>query len=606
MAPTPNQSAGTAAGEGRRRLLGPAVLVLLLLIAYLPVWRAGFIWDDDLHLTANPTIVGPDGLREIWTTPAANYFPLVLTNLWFLHALWGLDPLPYHLASLALHAGCALLLWQVLVRLRSRGAWLGAALWALHPVNTESVAWISELKNTQSGVFFLASVLCFLRWLDAREAGRPGRGAYLLSFACGLGALLSKPSTVMLPVVLGLCWWWRTRSWSWHRIPWLLPFVALSAATSIWAVWEQAFHSGAIGAAWSQSWGERIIISGRAIWFYLGKLLWPHPLIFIYPRWELDALVGISYLPALAVVAVAGLLWKARAGPVGPVFFALGAFWIMLFPVLGFFSIYFFRYSFVSDHFQYLASMAPLALVAAGLTASSENLGRWRAALLAWLIGGLTFLTWKEAAKYHDTETLWRATLADNPGCWMASNNLGNLVGEAGKTEEAVALYQAALAANPAHSAAHYNLANALDRLGRHAEALSHYAAAVRHQPDYLDALINYATALRRAGRATEAMGQLRSALRFAPASLQANYNLANALLATDRPAEALGHYRAALRANPMFYEAHLNLGIALYQCGQWRESEESFAAALQIRPGSDAAREYRDRARTQRTTTPP
>ena len=242
-----------------------AGIMVAVALAYAPVWRAGFIWDDDLHVTDNPVIVGPQGLWEIWTSPAANYFPLTMTSFWLQHALWKLNPLPYHLVNVAMHAACGLLLWIVLRELRVRGAWIGAALWALHPVQVESAAWISELKNTQSGVFFLLAVWFFLRWLEWRRlpaaeennetaaGSRSHWGCYLLTLLCALLAILSKSSTVMLPVVFVLCCWWRRERWTFERVLALAPFFFLSAAAAGWTIWEQKFSSGAQGAEWEHS-----------------------------------------------------------------------------------------------------------------------------------------------------------------------------------------------------------------------------------------------------------------------------------------------------------------------------------------------------------------
>ena len=299
-----------------RRWLPGAMLALLLVLVYQRALVGEFLWDDEMHVAANPTIVGQLGLKEIWTTAAANYFPLVLTNLWLQHALWGLQPFGYHVVTLACHALCAILLWRLLLALDVPGAWLGAALWALHPVQVESVAWISELKNTQSGVFFLLSILCFAHWLKATESAG-GRRFYALALFCALLALLSKPSTVMLPVALALIVWWRRGALRLRDAVWLAPFFALSALASGWAIWEQKFHSGALGAEWSQTFVERLALSGKIVWFYLGKLLWPHPLTFIYARWE-TAATPLAFLPLAAMLAGLAVLWWPFRPAQGP------------------------------------------------------------------------------------------------------------------------------------------------------------------------------------------------------------------------------------------------------------------------------------------------
>jgi protein O-mannosyl-transferase len=526
----------TAAGPADRRggwsrdWLLALLLVAALAAVYQPVWHAGFIWDDDDHLTQNPCVVGPLGFKAIWTTSAAIYYPLVLTSFWLGHALWGLNPLPFHLLNVCAHAGCGLLLWRVLRALKVPGAWLGASLWALHPVQVESVAWITELKNTQSGLFFLLAILCFLRW---RDRGR--EGDYALALAGATLAILSKASTVMLPVVLALCCWWRDGSWRWRQALRLAPFLLIAGLASAWTIWEQRFHSGAQGAEWAQTWPERLVIAGRAVWFYLGKLAWPHPLIFIYPRWTLEASRASSYLPALAVAITLLLLGWAGAGsgriglgtspgwkPARAGFFAFACFVVLLFPVLGFFNIYFFRYSFVGDHFQYLASMGPLALAGAGAALALRRCGRLMPPVLAGgllaLLGGMT---WHQSRVYQDNETLFQATLERNPGCWIAGNNLGLVLLATGRTVEAKARLEAALALKPEYADAHNNLGAALELLGQRPAALEHYRRATELNPDYTEAWANLAVACFLASRPIDGLPAARKAVALARAKGQ-------------------------------------------------------------------------------------
>jgi len=568
-----------------------AALVLAVLLAYLPVRTAGFIWDDDAHLTENPCIIGPLGFGEIWTSAEANYFPLVLTNLWVQHAFWGLRPLPYHLVNVLMHAAAALLLWRVLRQLKVPGAWLGAALWVLHPVQVESVAWISELKNTQSAVFYLLSIGCFLRWLDSHPAvgGRGSMRHYSLALAFALLAILSKPSTVMLPVILALCWWWRAGGIDWRRLGWLVPFFAISGIASGWTIWEQAVHSGATGAEWSQTWPERLIIAGRAPWFYLGKLCWPHPLIFVYPRWLLDATSVASFLPGLA--AMLGLAWAWwRGRPLRPVLFAALVFGVSLFPVLGFFSVYYFRYSFVGDHFQYLASMAPLALAGAAITVGITHLSRrpsWLfPAVAAGLLAMLGALSMMQCRGYADEATLWRTTLAENPRCWLAENNLAKIVFPSNQ-DEALARYASAIRLNPHYSQAHYTLASALAQLGRWPEAEEHYNKALRIQPDFAEAHFNLANGLLRLGRLDEAVTHYWAAVRARPEFTMAYYNLGIVLERQGRIAEALLQYETARRLHPGMAMLQGSLGSAQLALGRIAEAIATLQEAARLEPSS-------------------
>jgi hypothetical protein len=356
------------ARRARSRWLQGLLVPVAIGAAYLPAMQAGFVWDDDAHVTANPYVVGPQGLADLWTSSEAVYYPLVSTSFWLIHALFGLDPFFYHLVNVLVHALCALALWRVLLLLEVPGAWLGSMLWALHPVQVESVAWITELKNTQSGLFFLLAVWFFIRASKAQPVpgGTSGTaGAMVLLFS--VLALLSKTSTVILPAVLALCAWWLEGRWRWRILVRLAPLLLFSAAAGGWTIWEQQHHSGALGAEWEASLAQRLAIAGRVVWFYLAKLVWPDPLIFVYPRWEIDPARLASYLPAVAVVLAWLGAWWGRHGRARPIFLAYTYFLVALLPVMGFFDAYYFRYSFVADHFQYLASMGPLALAGAAL-----------------------------------------------------------------------------------------------------------------------------------------------------------------------------------------------------------------------------------------------
>ena len=630
-------------GQGRwRNLVFGLGLVTAVVLCFSPALPGDFLWDDDLHITANPTIVGPLGLKEIWTTAAANYFPLVLTNFWVQHALWGLNPFGYHVVTLLFHALAAVLLWRVLVRLNARGAWLGAALWALHPVQVESVAWICELKNTQSAVFFLGAILGWLRWLEVGRVSDPpptsptrsqdgassrltlSHPAYVGALVCAVLAILSKPSTVPLPVVLALCVWWRRGRFAWRDLIPLVPFFLLSFGAAGWTIWEQRVNSGAQGAAWAQTWPERFVIAGRAVWFYIGKLAWPADLIFIYPRWEIAA-TPLAFLPFAGVMLVVAGLWRGRAGALRPVFFAAIFFGALLFPVLGFFSIYFFRYSFVGDHFQYLASMGPLALAGAAITVALDRwpavLGRARPVFSALLIGGLGFLTWRESAVYLSSETLWRATLARNPAASMAWFNLGSTLLKEGRHEEAIAclreglrlrpddapgyndlgcelvvvgraeealpIFARALELRPAYAEVHNNLGNALRSLGRVDEAVACYERALQLKPAYAEAHNNLGCELAAKGRTTEAIYHLEQAVRLNPGNSTNHNNLGNALRDAGRTAAAIASYGRALELTPDFAEAYANLGRALMAAGRVPEALDRFALAARWAPES-------------------
>ncbi len=581
---------------GRRDFWLGFGLLLAIVAMYQPTWYAGFIWDDDAHLTAHPSIVGPLGLKEVWTTRAANYFPLVLTTFWAVNKMVGLDPLVFHLLGVGLHIGCTLLLWLVLRRLRIPGAWLGAALWGLHPVQVESVAWVSEIINTQSGVFFLLSIWFAARWLAPAAHARPAGRDYGWALVCAAGAMLSKPSTVMLPVVLALtCWWLRGRL-QWRDARWLAPFFLFAFATSAWAIWEQRVQHRAVGGEWGQSLAERFIIAGRAVWFYAAKLFWPHPLSFIYPRWTLESGRFVAWLPALgAAVAVGTLGWLGwRRGWRGPLF-AVAYHVALLFPVLGFFNVYFFRYSFVADHFQYLASMGLLALSGAvvatghGRFAPRARGARIIAVGTAGVLITFSGLGWRHARNFVGEEALWRATLKTNPTSVLAHNNLGVFLVEKGQLSAALAHYDHALAVNPRLADTHYNKGRALALLpDRLPEAMQHFQTAIESRPDFTEARLSLANALASfPARRGEAIAQYEALLQLKPNHANAHSNL-GVLLSEwpDRLADAIRHGETAVRLKADLPEAHFNLANTLARLPERAEDAiRHYQAALTLKP---------------------
>jgi protein O-mannosyl-transferase len=507
--------------------------------------------------------------------------------------------LGYHVVTLGCHAMAALLLWRVLLALRVPGAWWGAALWALHPVQVESVAWISELKNTQSAVFFLAAVLCWCRQMDASDAARaggPGIGAspgagwsYGLTLAFAAAAILSKPSTVMLPVVLALCTWWRQGGLKARDLIALAPCFALSAMAAGWTIWEQKYHSGAIGPEWAMGPVDRVALAGRVIVFYLEKLVWPEPLIFIYPRWQIAPSNPLWYLPVLALGGGIVALVRARHGPLRPVRFAAVTFIALLFPVLGFFDVYFFRYSFVGDHFQYLASMAPCALAAAGLAVGCPRavapLGA--AALLA-----CGLLTAAHAFDFRDSEALWRATVARHPASAMAWAQLGAVHTRAERRTEAVACFQRALRLNPAHPEALNHLGCEYLRMGRVADAVTELQKAVAARDNFPEAHSNLGLALVQAGRPAEALGHFATTLAARPEAIDTRFHFARSLAALQRWTEAIAEFERVRQMRPDYPGLSQNLGYALIESGRAGQALPLFEAAVQAAPNDPAARE--------------
>lgn len=576
-------------------------VLLAVIAAYLPALRAGFIWDDDDYVTENETLRSADGLRRIWFELGATpqYYPLVHTTYWIEYRLWGLDPLGYHAVNVALHGLNAVLLGLLLQRLRVPGAWLAAALFGLHPVHVESVAWITERKNVLSGTFYLAALFAYCGFArrgddDGPRAGRRYGLAWLL-FAL---ALFSKTVTCTLPAVVLLLTWWKRGRLTRRDIAPTLPMFALGLALAAVTAWMETHRVGTARVEWDLSWIDRVLIAGRAVWFYLGKLLWPHPLCFVYPRWMIDAGRLTAYLYPIAALLLLTVLVLARRwlgrGPLVAALYFGGT----LVPALGFVNVYPMRYSFVADHFQYLASIGPLTLAAALATAGVRGIlvpsgqcprMRWRrpmhAGTVLAILGLLGTLTWRQAGWYRDAETLWRRTLAVNPEAWLAHNNLGDLLLRRGQVGAAARHFAEAVRLEPDDAFVHNNLAITLHRRGRHQEALASFQEALRRRPDYPEAHSNIAAVLLEIGRLDEALDHLDAALRMRPEMPEAHVRRGDACAALGRPDEAIAAYHRALQVRPDFVEAHHNLGAVLLEAGRIDEAVAQFEHVLRVEP---------------------
>lgn len=596
----------------RQRLIRPGqflvclALLTITVLAYLPVINdGGFIWDDESYVTHNKTLRDLEGLKQMWVQPQAipQYYPLVHTTFWVEYQLWQLDPTGYHVTNVLLHALGAVLLWLLLRRLKIPGAWLAAALFAVHPVHVESVAWVTERKNVLSGVFYLGAALSYLKWSDARAGGDRKWGSYCLALVLFLGALLSKTVTATLPAALLLVMWWRGYFDSrriWKQIRPLAPFFAMGLALSYLTVWLEIHHVGAKGAEWHLTFIDRCLIAGRALWFYAGKLLWPSQLCFSYQRWEIDATAWWQYLYPLSFVAVTVVFWVARRrfgrGPLVAVLFFAGT----LLPALGFFDVYPMRYSFVADHFQYLASIGLLALLSAAIVRTCQLVTKARLDdVLRRPAGAVTAtavlivfatLTWNQCGIYRNLETLWLDTIRKNPSSWMAYINLGQVYVGEGRASDAVPLFEKAIQLNPEEVEARYNLGVALARTGHEEDAMAHYRTALDMAPNDPQVYSNLGAALARLGRFDEAVSHYKKALEINQDLAPTHSNLGAALARLGRVEEAIQCHEKAIEIDPEMGALHFKYGETLHIAGRVREAEDQYRTAALLDPSLTAA----------------
>jgi len=591
-----------------RQFLLAALIVAVALLAYAPVLRAGFIWDDDAFLTENPFIHARDGLYRFWfTTAPPDYFPLTSSMLWLEWRLWGPNATGYHLVNVLLHAASAVLLWRVLLRLGVPGAWLAGLLFAVHPVAVESVAWITERKNTLAMVLYLASILTYLRFEDVPVAGEPeenlsapaaarsgtppsGLRLYIFSLVLFLLALLAKTSVVMLPAVLLGCAWWRRGRVAVRDLLRVLPFAAVSAALGLVTVWYQYHNAIAGHVVRSSGLAARAAGAGWAAWFYLYKALLPMNLCFVYPRWTTSASL-LAFVPGFLFLAMLFLFAGFRRGWGRPFLFALGYFLSALLPVLGFVNISFMYYSLVADRWQYTALIGVVSLVAGLLARLLERPGAWRTiamAVSAALVLACAGLTFRQTHIYHDQETLWRATSAKNPTAWIAYTNLGGL------------LVRKAMAPG-ADSVA------LLDEAGRCCdEALRELDQAMAPKPYYAAAYVNRGNVHAAARRYAEAVRDYNQAIAFKPDDIVAYYNRGNIYAAAKRYAEAIGDYTRAVEINPGYTGAYLKRAIAYYAIKDYPRALSDVRAAQRLggRPTPDFLRALDEAA--SRSNAPP
>lgn len=559
--------------------------VVATCLAYLPAFSGGFIWDDPDYVLNNGNLRDFDGLVRIWLEPRSSpqYYPVVFTSFWIEWQAWQDWSAGYHATNILLHALAGWLLWRVLARLQVPSALLAAALWTLHPVQVESVAWVTERKNTLSAVFYFATWLALLGRAaraelasqaatgsapkpalepasdpvpkpaldpardsssgsapnrafdparhpvlhpasDPASAGVGDRRWWLALLLFSL-ALLSKSVTATLPAAVLLLRWWKGHAGFKGAVLRLAPFFVLAIAAGLHTSQLEREHVGAAGHEWSHAdstIGElaaRTVIAGRAGWFYLGKLLWPSNLAFMYERWTVDVSTWRPWLYPAALIVVVALLWTFRRylgrGPLTAALFFVGT----LFPALGFFNVYPHRYSFVADHFQYLASIGVLALVASGITLAMPVVPRLAVSMV--LLVTLGVMTHRQAREYESALSLWEATTRRSERSWVAWSNLGKLYADVRRDADAIAAHERAWSLEQRVPDTWYNLAMVRARQGRYDDAramllraleLTGPSSALR-----LDCLIKLSMLAEQQGRMDEARDWLRRALDAAP-----------------------------------------------------------------------------------------
>jgi len=560
-------------------------IALLVLISYFPALRSGYIWDDNA-LTENLVIRTNDGLLKIWFSPSeilqeSHYWPLTYTTFWIEYRFWGLNPFGYHLVNVLIHILNAILLFLILRKLSVPVAWLASAIFALHPVHIESVAWVIERKDVLSGMFYLLSFLMFIHFNENKKWG-----IYALSLLFFICAMLSKSITVSLPLALLLYLYWKSDKIKKSDLLQLIPFLIIAI---ILAFFDVRFAQQAEDLKLPFSFIDRILIATRAVWFYAWKVLLPINLIPIYPRWEIDARAIWQYLFPLLLIATFILLWlKRKQFGKAPLVLVL-YFVVTLGPILGFFDYSYMLHSYVADRFQYLASIGLIILVSSFILKIFRILYNYQKRILYIIIGLLLLvlgiLTFQHTKIYKDTRTLFEYTISKNPEAYGAYNALGNFLLEQGKAENAIVYYSKALQIEPNYAQASYNMGLSLDKLGRFQEAIQYYLNTIEISPHFIKAYNNLGNAKFRQGEIEDAEAYYLKALEINPKFADAHFNLGNILNQNGKIDEAISHYLQAIQINPYFVQPYVNLGIVLANQGKVDKAITYFSKAIQIDP---------------------
>jgi protein O-mannosyl-transferase len=587
------------------------IIIIVALLAYIPSLSGGFIWDDYKLLTENELVKASDGLDRYWrTTDAIDYWPITNSTFWIEWRLWEMNPTGYHVTNLILHIVETLLIWLILRKLSIPGAFLAALIFAIHPVNVESVAWIASRKNLMAMLFFLLSMMWYLRFEEL--APRPTFGRclvaakqstvlhplttancppstahfyfwYWLSLTAFLLAMLSKGSVAVLPVLLVWIVWWL-RPLKWRNFAWISPFFVVAGILTKVNLWFQVRDTGTVFR--SVDFVDRMLGAAGTVWFYLYKAILPLDLAPVYPQWHIRVSELRWWLPLLAAFCVTFLFWQYRSGWSRPFLFAWGFFCVALFPVMGFTDVGFMRHSLVADRYQHIAIIAVIALATAGFFAWQQRMRRkaWATAVL--VVGILTFLTWGQSGIFRDAITFSQTALEKNPGFWLGHYNLGVVLNRAGHPLEAAKQYEETLRLKPNDPDANTNLAEIFIHQGRLQEAIDHLNLALGENANYPETQNNLGLALILAHRPQEAIDHLSQALRLKPDFFEAHQNLGDALSDTGRYQEAIGQYELAIQLKSNRSEVHYNLGVALVQAGRSQDAIDQFEQALRLRPG--------------------
>ena len=578
--------------------LAAFALCLLVAACYVPALSGGLVWDDAAFQVRQVQSLA--GIWQIWFVPGSlehegHYWPLLYTTFWLEHKLWGFDPLGYHIVNLLLHAAVTLLLWHFLRRLAVPGAWVVVAIFAVHPLHVESVAWIIGRKDMLAALFYLGAALAYMRFVEDQRWQR-----YAIVLALFTAGLLCKSMLVTLPAVLLIWHWWKHGRVTADDVARVLPLLLLGLFVT---VIDWSFYKNREVISFEYSFIERALLAARALAFYVGKLAWPTELSVVYPRWEVGIGNWLMWGCAVAVVVVAGLLWhyqrQVGRGPLaGLLFFA-----VILSPTLGFVDYGYMQFSFVADRYQYLAGLGVIAVVvgavvhglnrlvgalganaasgaAVGVAEGAAPSNRFARAggvgvqvtamvVLAAVLVVLGTLTWHHAGIYKDNFTFYSHIASRNPQARTVHYNLGREYRQLGRLEEAMAAFRTAEKKNPDYLSAYVGIGFTAEDMGRTEEAAAYYQKALQRNPRFPDALDHLGALRLKQQRYQEALKLFQTLIKVQPGRVKVYVGMGVSLAGLKRHEEAIRSFDRALELDPTLEEARTNRAHVLKTMGR-------------------------------------
>ncbi|MBF0287811.1 MAG: tetratricopeptide repeat protein [SAR324 cluster bacterium] len=570
---------------------GVLTLIALSLLAYYPATQAEFIIDDTPFYIEDPVMNQSDGIFKIWLNPRENndiwpYIPITRTSFWIERQLVGLNFQVSHLINIGLHIITAFFLWLCLRYLHVRGAWLIGMIFVLHPIHVQSVAWIAERKNVVAGVFYILTVWSYFHF--EKKKHWPW---YVLTLGLFLCSLLSKSSTIMLPVLFIFCRLWNRSRWDKIDVIQLVPFFLLSLLMGYVRIWFEINSFDATGINYGWTFVERLLIAGHVPFFYLTKIFFPYPLLFTYHKWPIDAAQVSMYLPLVSIIVVGTILFWKYFSWGRSLFLALGAFLISLFPVLSFFNNSWTQFSFVADHWVHLPSIPVLILLVQGIFYAvgciKEN--AWaryvQSGIYVMLFIILLGLTWNQTQYYKNNKVLWESTLAHYPDAWMAHQELGREYMADGDNQLALRHLNKAIQLKNDRPDAYINRGVAYFILEQYPRAIQNFNQALQLNNEMVKAYYNRGKSYAKLHQYKKALADFTQILVLDPQFAEAYNNRGTIYLDLKQYSQALQEFNQALQLNPQLKEVYHNRGLVHISLGKYTQAIDDFNQVLQLDP---------------------